>query len=102
MSAEIIAIIVSALGVTVTIVIGLFGAMAWLIRRVDERIDGVERKLGERIDRMGERIDGVERSLGERIDGVERNLAAVARELTEVKVAVARWEGPKPRLILGG
>ncbi|NNH05303.1 hypothetical protein HLA99_15770 [Microbacterium ulmi] len=84
MSTEIIAIVVSSAGVVVTVGVALFAGLAWVVRR----IDAVESKLTTR-------IDAVEDKLVERID-------AMGRELTEVKVSVARWEGPRPRLILGG
>ena len=79
-SVEVLAIVISAatlmLGLGSTFVAGF----AWMIRR----IDGVEQKLGDR-------IDGVEQKLGERIGGVER-------ELVEVKIAIARIEGPPRHL----
>lgn len=105
---------------TLTTIIGVVGvlasfasAFAWLIRRMDARldqfdarldarIDGVEARLDARIDgvetRLIERIDGVETRLTERIDGVETRLTQVEQGLVEVKIAVARLEGPPPRL----
>jgi hypothetical protein len=77
----------------------LLGFASWIVKRIDaqgQRIDEQGRSLSERIDEQGrslsERIDEQGRSLGERIAGVER-------ELVEVKVAVARLEGPRPRLV---
>jgi hypothetical protein len=110
---------------TLTTIIGIVSvlasfasAFAWLIRRMDARfdsfdakfgarIDAVETRLTERIDgfetRLTERIDGVETRLTERIDGFETQLTArmtaVERELVEVKIAIARLEGPPPRLV---
>jgi hypothetical protein len=107
-------------------VLASFGsAFVWLLRRMDarfdqfdakldtridgvetrltERIDGVEARLTERIDgvetRLTERIDGVETRLTERIDGVETRLTAVEHGLVDVKIAIARLEGPPPRLL---
>ncbi len=80
-SAEAIAIVVSAGGLLLSM-FGMFvGFASWIVKRVDK----VEHRLGAR-------IDNVEHTLGERITGVER-------ELVEVKVAVARLEGPRPRLV---
>ncbi len=63
------------------------------------RIDGVEQRLTAR-------IDGVEEKLTARIDGVEEKLTAridgVAADVTELKVAVARLEGPQRHLIVAG
>ena len=99
MSAEIIAVVLSAVGIVVTLGASMFVGFAWCVRRTDaverklsDRIDDVERKLSDRIDALSTRIDDVERSLADRID-------ALGHETTEVKIAVARLEGPVPRLL---
>jgi hypothetical protein len=82
MSTDTLALIGSGLGGLLTLGIAMFAGFAWVIRRIDT----VEQKLGARIDR------------------VEQNQAefrtSVEHEFTEVKVAIARIEGPRPRLIL--
>lgn len=92
MSAEIIAVVLSAVGIVVTLGSSMFVGFAWCVRRTD----AVERRLNDRIDeverKLNARIDEVERSLTDRID-------AVGHETTEVKIAVARLEGPVPRLL---
>ena len=96
MSAEVIAIVISAAALLATFVTMFIGGFAWVIRRMDERIAGSEEKLGARIDsveeRLGTRIDSVEVKLSDR-------LSAVERELVEVKIGLARLEGP-PRQLL--
>jgi len=107
MSAEVIAIVISAAALLATFVTMFIGGFAWVIRRMDERFAGSEERLGARIDsveeRLGARIDSVEGKLGARIDGVETKLSdrltAVERELVEVKIGLARLEGP-PRQLL--
>ncbi|GAA5146464.1 hypothetical protein GCM10025768_05120 [Microbacterium pseudoresistens] len=69
---EVLGMIVTAAGIVVTIGIAMFAGFAWVVRR----IDAVDTKLTDRIDAMG-------------------------AELTEVKIAVARLEGPRPHLIVG-
>lgn len=103
MSAEIIAVVLSAVGIVVTLGSSMFVGFAWCVRRTD----AVERRLNARIDdverTLSARIDEVERKLNARIDEVERSLTdridAVGHETTEVKIAVARLEGPVPRLL---
>ncbi|MEV8264613.1 hypothetical protein [Microbacterium sp. NPDC077057] len=121
MSADTLTIIVSAIGIVLTLGASLFAAGAWMIRRIDERlgtvdhrlsarIDTVEEKLGARIDtveeKLGARIDTVEEKLGARIDTVEEKLGAridaVAADVTDLKIAVARLEGPPRRLLVSG
>ncbi|WP_231729515.1 apolipoprotein A1/A4/E family protein [Microbacterium sp. PAMC 28756] len=131
-SADTLTIIVSAIGVVLTLGASLFAAGAWMIRRIDERlgavdhrlstgigsveeklgarIGSVEEKLGARIDsveeKLGARIDSVEEKLGARIDTVEEKLGAridaVAADVTDLKIAVARLEGPPRHLLVSG
>ena len=93
MPTEFIALIATQLGGLVTIGIAMFAGFAWIVRR----IDAVEERLNRRIDdvevRLSRRIDEVEEKLTRRID-------EVAHEVAEVKVSVARWEGPLPRLLM--
>lgn len=103
MSVETIAVVISA----ATLLLGFVGGYAWMIKRTDEQHAGLEWRLGERIsdgDRaLGERISSLERTLGERISEGDRvlgdQIAGVQRELVEVKIAVARIEGPPRHLI---
>ncbi len=56
-----------------------------MIRRIDDRIDAVDEKLSTRIDAVDEKLTA-------RID-------AVAADVTDLKISVARLEGP-PRHLL--
>lgn len=77
MSAEMISVILVAAGVLITIGVGFFAGVAWLLRRMDERFDKVDQRFAK----------------------VDEQLNSVRSELNDVKVAVARLEGPQPRLI---
>ncbi len=103
MSAELIAI-VSAFAV---LGVGMFAGFGWIVRRMDaledkltSRTDALEDKLTSRTDaledkltsRTDARIDALDEKLSNRLD-------AVKDELTEVKVAIARIEGPPRHLI---
>ena len=79
-SVEVITMIASA----VSVIVAFASLCGWFIRRMDARFD----KIDARFDRVEDRFDRVENRLG----GVEH-------ELTEVKIAVARLEGPLPRLL---
>ena len=70
MSTETLATIISAVGVVVTLGTSMFVGAAWMVRR----IDAVDDKLTARID-------------------------AVAADVTDLKISVARLEGP-PRHLL--
>jgi hypothetical protein len=71
---ETLTIVISAIGIVTTLGASLFAAGAWMIRRIDERIDAVDEKLSARID-------------------------AVAADVTDLKISVARLEGPPRRLV---
>ena len=77
MSTEVLAIIISAVGVVLTLGTSLFAAGAWMVRRIDDRIDAVDQKLSARID-------------------------AVATDVTDLKISVARLEGPPRHLLTTG
>lgn len=88
MSVEMITTLVGV----VSILLALAGGFGWMIHRMDS----LENKLGARIDavdgKQSARSDALESSLGARID-------KVADELVEVKIAVARIEGPPRHLV---
>jgi len=76
--------------------------------RLIERIDAGDMKLSNRIDALDDkltaRIDAGDAKLSDRIDALDDKLSAridaVAADVTELKVAVARLEGPVRHLIV--
>ena len=81
MSAELLTTVIGF----ATILLGIGGGFGWMIRWFDARCDRLEK--------------GLETRLGERIDQVATRLGRVEDEIVEVKIAVARLEGP-PRHLL--
>ncbi|GAA1148187.1 MULTISPECIES: hypothetical protein [Microbacterium] len=76
---------------------GVGGMIAHQSRGLDARFDQVGARFDQvdaRIDRLDTRIDRVEG----RMDRVESQLDHLAGEIVEVKIAVARLEGPQRRL----
>lgn len=76
-SAEIVAVVLSAVGIVLTLGTSMFLGFAWCVRRtdaVDLRLHAVEERLSARIDALG-------------------------HDVTELKIAVARIEGPVPHLL---
>ena len=69
-SIEMITIIVSVAALLVTLAGMFIGSFAWLLRRMDDRFDKVDQRF-----------------------------ESLAREIVEVKIALARIEGPQRRLI---
>lgn len=106
MSAEIVAIVISALGIVLTLGTTMLAGFAWCVRR----IDAVDEKLSVRIEgldhRLTARIDKLDHRLTARIDELDHRLTAridtVIDDTTALKIAVARWEGPVRHLVLPG
>ena len=73
MSAETFAVVLSAVGIVLSLGTAMLAGFAWCVRR----IDAVDAKLTTRID-------------------------AVADDVTELKISVARLEGPARHLFVPG
>jgi septal ring factor EnvC (AmiA/AmiB activator) len=106
MSVEVISIILAAAGILITLGGGFLAGLAWVLRRMDEQFDKVDKRfdrIDQRFDRVDQRFEEVDRrfeKVDERFDRMDERIRQVQSELNEVKVAVARLEGPQPRLIL--
>lgn len=72
-SVETITIALSAVGIVLSLGVSLFAGLTWVVRR----IDAVEQRIDSRI-------------------------GALTGEMTEVKIAVARLEGPPRHLYVSG
>ncbi|WAA65834.1 hypothetical protein [Microbacterium oxydans] len=81
MATDTLTIVISAIGIVLTLGTSTFVGASWMVRR----IDAVDEKLSSRIDAVAE-------NLSSRID-------AVAADVTDLKISVARLEGP-PRHLL--
>ncbi|XRD70174.1 response regulator [Microbacterium esteraromaticum] len=77
-----------------SVLLAIAGGFGWMIHRMD----GIARDLDARMDRMSAGLDArVERmsdELGARMD-------RMSDELVEVKIAIARVEGPPRHLLTG-
>ncbi|MFD8768846.1 hypothetical protein [Microbacterium oxydans] len=106
MSTEILATIMSAVGVVVTLGTSMFVGAAWMVRRIDAVDEKLSTRIGAVEERLGTRIDGVEEKLSTRIDAVDEKLStridAVAADVTDLKISVARLEGPPRHLLTAG
>lgn len=120
-STETIAIVISA----ASLLLGLASGFGWMIHRTDTQlrafrddlrgeihtvesnlskgIESGDASLGERINtvesRLTERINTVESNLTTRITRLEHSVDGMRGELVEVKIAVARLEGPPRHLV---
>lgn len=93
-SVEVMTMIASA----VSVVVAFAGLGGWFIRRVDARFDRVDAQF-DRVHAQFDRVDARFEKVDARFDRLEDRIAGIEHELTEVKIAVARLEGPQPRLV---
>ncbi|GAA3655877.1 hypothetical protein GCM10022202_15120 [Microbacterium marinilacus] len=113
-SAEVLTTVIAAVSLCVTFVGTMLGAGGWLVHRMDAKIDAVDDKLSARIDGNGQEIAAVRSDLSTEIAAVRSDLsteiaamrsdlraeiAGLRGEVTEVKIAVARIEGPRPHFV---
>lgn len=102
MSVETLAIIISAAGLFVTLGGGLFAGFAWMIRRSDSQFAEVRSEFREEFREIHERFREVHerfREVHEEFRAVRQDLHQLRGELTDVKISVARLEGPRDQLI---
>lgn len=89
MSVETLTIIIAAAGLLVTLGGGIFAGFAWTIRRTDAQFTEVR----EEFRAVHQEFRSVRQEFRE-------DLHQLHGELTEVKISLARLEGPRERLIL--
>ncbi|QDZ14502.1 hypothetical protein [Humibacter ginsenosidimutans] len=86
-SPDVIGMVIALFAFAVTVLGGVAGMLSRQTKAVDSRLDAFEVRVSQRFDRLDDRFD----RLDDRVTRVEG-------ELVEVKVAIARIEGPRPRL----
>ncbi|MCM3778560.1 response regulator [Microbacterium hydrocarbonoxydans] len=94
-SVEVIAII--ACGVSV--IVAFVSACGWFLTRMDARFAAADARMDARFAAADARMDARFAAADTRIDRLETRMGGVEHELSEVKVAIARLEGPLPRLV---
>src|SRR5690625_300948 len=106
MSVELIGVIITAASLVVTVVGGLFAVSAWILRQMDDRFDKVDARFDkvdarfDKVDARFEKVDEQFNNVNEQFKEMATQMSGLRAELNDVKVAVARLEGPHQRLIL--
>ncbi|MEV8249990.1 response regulator [Microbacterium sp. NPDC076768] len=73
--------VITMLATSATILVAIVCGFGWMINRMDTHSAATEAKFDVRFDRIEDRLDRVEHEVG------------------DVKIAIARLEGPTPRLM---
>lgn len=84
MSVELIAVIITAASLVVTVVGGLFAVSAWILRQMDVRFDKVDARF--------EKVDEQFNNVNEQFKEMATQMSGLRAELNDVKVAVARLD----------
>lgn len=104
-SVEVLTTVIAAASLLLAVIGSVFGMGAWLVKRMDAlshqsevrtnlRFEQVDARFVEAETRTNARFDKVEAEtyrIWERLDGIQH-------ELTEVKIGLARLEGPQRRI----
>jgi hypothetical protein len=113
--------VITMIGSAVAVIIALVSTCGWLISRMDVRFAQADAKMDARFEAQDAKMDArfeaqdakmdarfeaqdakIDRRFSAqdtRFDRIENRLDGVERELAEVKISIARLEGPPPRLI---
>jgi len=94
-SMEVIAIIACA----VSVIVAFVTACGWFLTRMDARFAAADARMDARFAAADARMDARFADVDARIDRLDDRMSGVEHELSEVKVAIARLEGPLPRLV---
>lgn len=80
-----------------TTLLGLAAGFGWMITRTDARFEKFEQRMDARFEKVEQRMDARFEKFEQRMDA---RFEKVDVELGEVKIAIARLEGPAPRLLV--
>jgi len=90
MTPDTVGAVIAAFGAAATVLAGVFGLLAWFSRKLDAQFEKIDARF-EKIDTRFEKIDT-------RFEKIDARLDRLTDEVTEVKIAIARLEGPRPGL----
>lgn len=91
MSSETISILVAIGGLGV----GMLGAMLTIAHQFQAQLDRRFDKVDQQFNKVDQQFDKVD----QRFEKLEVNLKGLADEVNEVKISIARLEGPRPHLV---
>ena len=92
--------IATAVGLVLSGSASVLGGMKWMLDRVEKRTSARFDRVDQRFDRLEARTDEQFAEVNRRFADVDRRLQEVGGSLTELKVAVARLEGPHPPFLI--
>lgn len=95
--------IITMLATAATLLVAIIGGFGWTINRMDARFAAQDARLDARFAaqdaRFDARFDAQDAKFDARFASVDARFDRIEQEIFEVKIAIARLEGPTPRLI---
>lgn len=95
--------IITMLATAATLLVAIIGGFGWTINRMDARFAAQDARLDARFAaqdaRFDARFDAQDAKSDARFAGVDARFDRIEQEIFDVKIAIARLEGPTPRLI---
>lgn len=91
--------VVTMLATGVTLLVAIISGFGWMINRMDVRFAAQDARLDARFAAQDARFDARFEKIDARFEKIDALFDHVEQEIFEVKIAIARLEGPTPRLI---
>ncbi|MDQ1084853.1 MULTISPECIES: hypothetical protein [Microbacterium] len=96
---ETLPLIATAVGLVVSVSTTVLGGTKWLLHRVEQRFAQVDQRFAQ-VDQRFAQMDQRFAQVDQRFAQVDQQLRSVAESVTELKIAVARIEGPHPPFLI--
>lgn len=97
MSVELLTMVLTIAGLLITLGGGMFAGFSWMLRRTDEHFGAIRKELQEEF--RGS-LGTLSKEMRDEFRSAHKDLRQIHGEVTEIKISVARLEGPRERLIL--
>ncbi|MFF1539851.1 response regulator [Microbacterium sp. NPDC058269] len=99
--------VITMLATAATLLVAIISGFGWMVNRMDTRFAAMDAKFDARVDaqdaKFDARFDAQDAKFDARFDAQDAKFDArfnrFEQEIFEVKIAIARLEGPTPRLI---
>lgn len=91
--------VITMLATAATMLVAIISGFGWMISRMDARFAGIAAKFDAQDAKFEARFEAQDAKFELRFDRIDKRLDRVENEIFEVKIAIARLEGPPTRLI---
>ena len=88
--------VITMLATAVTLLVAIISGFGWMINRMDARFAEVVATFNARFETQDSKLDARFETQDAKLDA---RFDRIEQEIVEVKIAIARLEGPTPRLI---